>query len=1360
MSDYRFTLGSIRPFTSAVLYTSSRAFLLLLISIISNYGLYGHAYLSAFGGNEIMSSMEIVASENVSDLKCISHINLSIDPKSCVAELIPSMVLVDEPDCADGLTLAVTGEYNIAVDSHFGIEDVGKTFSYEICCGDVCCWGTVLVEYKPVPTLKCPERLELSCGALDLLPLPDVGGVESSCLPQTFEVYLANEERMPLPDCHPEFTHHVIRTYTASNGAGTTTSCTQNIFLKRPDASNIHFPSGTTHVSCSDTDSYIFNEDGVPFPWITTTGSGTGSGTYLGYSDNAGVPFVCEPSGIITTFGFCVMTGSGTGSGTPLLPPSGATLVTEEGIELIPGNTAVLCNSALVYTDQIVPTDDCKKKVYRTWVLREWWCGGEYELGMGSQIIEVKDDLAPEFTCPDDFTINTTQDCGGDVELPAISAIDACDNGYNVHIRTDQGITESNGGIAYLVAGINKVAYIVSDNCYNIDSCHVNITLKDWTEPVAICERNTVVSINQGGSTKVFASTFDDGSWDECGIANYEARRMASDCDPSDLEFGPYINFCCADVGNELMVVFRVTDTGGNQSECMVMAEIQDKTTPQLICPTDQDVDCNAVFDITNLSLTYGEVIVNDDCLTSNMVEESISENRNQCGVGDIIRTFTISQGEEVIVQCKQAINFEPEIYDEDDIVWPEDRILVNTGRCNVSDLLPQNLEPPYDFPVFPGIENYCSLLGYDYEDRVTGQGDCMKIERTWSVIDWCTQVNGQFVVYTYARPQIIEIRNTKSPEIVFTADPIEFISSDLDCRNGDVDVIVTASNTCQDGLTWSHRLLDRGGNVIQAGTGNRLVGTYTASEYTIEWTATNSCGVSSTRTQRLNILNTKAPVPVCMTAMTAELVNESFTLLPSMVNVNSYSPCGNIVTVSFSEDGTLTSIPYDCSDIQDTPYPVQLWVEDTVTGNNDFCITMITVEDEIDRLCPLTVLMATIAGDIYTEDYQSIEEVEVSMASSMPTEMTNTEGYYAFSDMPIGGQYMVNPTKNVDHLNGVSTLDLILIQRHILGLQELGTPYKLLAADVNSSEDINGIDLVELRKLILGVYQEFPNNTSWRFIDAAYDFEDQTDPWISDLTENYEIPELQVDMEIDFIGVKIGDVNGSAATLKSDEIANSRNQRWPLVFQTKIIITNEGLYELEVAVENYENISGWQTTLDLGPSNFKVHDIDFLALEDDIEVHVDENLGFITFSCAHTELISLTDDSRILAITLSGDAVRNNLVSFNSKVTESEAYRHYDIVPLNQKDVKQEPNARMLIAPNPWLEKTMISFDMATAGNYKIELFDVDGKLIYGRADYAEKGLQVINIHGSEINYSGVIYIQIITPTGILQEQTIKIKR
>ena len=112
------------------------------------------------------------------------------------------------------------------------------------------------------------------------------------------------------------------------------------------------------------------------------------------------------------------------------------------------------------------------------------------------------------------------------------------------------------------------------------------------------------------------------------------------------------------------------------------------------------------------------------------------------------------------------------------------------------------------------------------------------------------------------------------------------------------------------------------------------------------------------------------------------------------------------------------------------------------------------------------------------------------------PTYVTTTNGQYNFNNLIIPSEFTVNAERNDAHKNGVSTLDLVKIQKHLLGIELMNSPYDLIAADANNSQNVSAIDLVELRKLILGIYTELPANKSWRFVDKSFQFADATSPW------------------------------------------------------------------------------------------------------------------------------------------------------------------------------------------------------------------------------------------------------------------------
>jgi hypothetical protein len=102
-----------------------------------------------------------------------------------------------------------------------------------------------------------------------------------------------------------------------------------------------------------------------------------------------------------------------------------------------------------------------------------------------------------------------------------------------------------------------------------------------------------------------------------------------------------------------------------------------------------------------------------------------------------------------------------------------------------------------------------------------------------------------------------------------------------------------------------------------------------------------------------------------------------------------------------------------------------------------------------------------------------------------------------------------------------------VAIQKHVLNVLPLTTPYKILAADANNSGGISTADIVTLRKLILTITDTLPQ--SWRFVPKNYVFPNVQKPF--DAPKFIEIPKLDAIInDLDFIGIKTGDVNDSVS--------------------------------------------------------------------------------------------------------------------------------------------------------------------------------------------------------------------------------------
>lgn len=180
----------------------------------------------------------------------------------------------------------------------------------------------------------------------------------------------------------------------------------------------------------------------------------------------------------------------------------------------------------------------------------------------------------------------------------------------------------------------------------------------------------------------------------------------------------------------------------------------------------------------------------------------------------------------------------------------------------------------------------------------------------------------------------------------------------------------------------------------------------------------------------------------------------------------------------------------------------------------------------------PANGLNAEITGKVITKTGYGISHVEMQLAvnpsfTNKITNMTNASGTYSFPQLENGNGYFLQGYKNDDVLNGVSAIDLVLIQKHLLGITPFTSLEQYIAADVNHDERVNVLDLVLLQKLLLGSITELPRNTSWRF---GYLPQDMSGQDLNTFKEVYNFESInQGHQFVDFIGIKIGDLNGDA---------------------------------------------------------------------------------------------------------------------------------------------------------------------------------------------------------------------------------------
>ncbi len=395
------------------------------------------------------------------------------------------------------------------------------------------------------------------------------------------------------------------------------------------------------------------------------------------------------------------------------------------------------------------------------------------------------------------------------------------------------------------------------------------------------------------------------------------------------------------------------------------------------------------------------------------------------------------------------------------------------------------------------------------------------------------------------------------------------------------------------------------------------------------------------------------------------------------------------------------------------------------------------------------------IAGMIETEGGMGVEEVEVNLGSVLPeypvTTMTDATGYYAFPENALNADYQLTSSKDVDYLNGVSTLDLVKIQRHILGLEELNSPYKLIAADINGDTEIKAHDLVELRKLILGIITDLPTNESWRFVNRGQSMDMGMD--LNDIDYSVEVDNLESDeMSNHFVAVKIGDVTEDAiANLSNGATAVTRSNNKLLLS----ILNQEVEAGQEVSVgftsEDFQEVFGYQFTMEL-------NGLEFAGIESGVVAMNEGNVGVlssnvVTMSYNSSTAVSAGKDETIFTVNFIAKTSGNlsNMIDITSKVTNSEAYVSTSIgetleirnveIEMRGDVVEVETSELYQNEPNPFKTQTTIGYRLAAEGKVNFTVHDVTGKVLINKSLSGVRGYNEITLKSNDLGVSGVLY-------------------
>ena len=1063
------------------------------------------------------------------------------------------------------------------------------------------------------------------------------------------------------------------------------------------------------------------------------------------------------------------------------------------GIQTVIGTSCIGdCGLNVTYSDLEVSNTctPCTKRILRTWIISETCCIPR--VLFRTQTIDIADFTPPDLTCPADVTVNTNQfNCYANYKFPKPTVSDNCqleadfewDIAFSNPNMVPQPLIDNanliNTPTRSLGEGLNTVTYTVYDGCGNFSTCTYTVTVVDKVPPVAICQQFTVAALTYNGDANLPATTVNSGSYDNCSNVSFKIKKMGSSAPFSD-----YVSYDCSDINQSNVVILQVLDEALNEGTCMVNVELQDKLPPSISCPAGQTVNCDYPYDPQDLTKYFGFATAHDNCnytITTDSTTNNFACYSNPVKV--ITRTFTATDDGQRTATCTQTINFVKNVYfgyigstTTDDangqIKWP-DTVKVNTcmnpnsGLSSISPLHPNQSG-------YPVLEEYaCDAVGFTYSDFVFVDNDsdldndeaCFKIIRTWTVIDDCHKVNGTFARWSH--DQILLVTNSVDPVLVPTPDKT-VCTLDSTCMTGEIELVYTASDDCtqNEDLRWRFKLdygNDNALNVwdsispIFTGATLNASGEYEIGTHKILWEVWDQCGNHISREQLFTIMNCKKPTPICFDQLSVDLTpmpgGAGALVHAYKFNNKSFHTCGYDLLFSFSSNVNDTTKMYYCNEKGNQP--IELWVTALLPDGSttqDFCTSTLRVEDN-NNLCPPVPLdYGLISGTIMTEDSRKLNEMSVRLAGSEYSDVkTNSEGKFEFPPVLYGSSYTVVPNSTNDYMNGLSTLDIVLMQKHILGIKKYNSPYNYIASDINKDNKITASDILQIRKLILGEEDEFESNSSWRFIYKTQGMDDNENPLNGEFSETLPFNDLNSNLNADFVAVKVGDINGDAVVNGLDKLETRTTKAIGFVIDNEEF-EKSNIVEIPVLARDFNEIIGFQGTF-----RFNSDLLEFVSLVPagvesksmNIAINRLEN-GLIPISCNFNFAENIADDEVLFVLKFNakknGQLVNN--LSFSSDITRKEAYgSDYEIEDINMV-VRSTTGGFELFQnePNPFTYDTDILFNIDKAETYTFTIYDVTGKMLYEQTSTSNIGINKITVNNSDLNTSGVLYYSIRT--------------
>jgi hypothetical protein len=298
-----------------------------------------------------------------------------------------------------------------------------------------------------------------------------------------------------------------------------------------------------------------------------------------------------------------------------------------------------------------------------------------------------------------------------------------------------------------------------------------------------------------------------------------------------------------------------------------------------------------------------------------------------------------------------------------------------------------------------------------------------------------------------------------------------------------------------------------------------------------------------------------------------------------------------------------------------------------------------------------------------------------------------------------------------------------------------------LLAADINNSGTISAADILEGRQVLLGYKDRFSHN-SWIAVNPDYVFQNPARAY--EETKSAMIRNAYVGLEnlhgVDFDIVKIGDVNFSALAFESRSSAGIR-----LMLDDEVLLAGQSR-EVPVYADQFKDVYGGQFTLNLKGIELEGIISGALNITSANYNVIGENL---VLSFNEASGIFVPDGTILFTMVVNSDENTSlgDKLKISDRVLRSEIYIGSELeihsIELGYRNA-EGVYALYQNKPNPFVDKTIISFTLPSESDYIITIFDATGRTVMYASGSGVAGYNAVTVNSRDLIVNGVLYYRL----------------